>query len=226
MRLSSFSKLAFQIIALCGFALPTLSPDTAVAARSNGTQNAKKRAKKAVKKNRNSSQQTSKKSSQQKSAPKAKRKPQPYEQGYMTFSLAGGTVNNFGNTQLVIGGNLGYFLLDGLEFSAGLQGYFFNDPTTFTLTPGLRYVVHQIKKVTPYLGAFYKYNFIGDVKVNGQNYDLPNSSSFGGRGGILYNTGSGTIGAGLAIESIMDCDKAVYDECYLWYPEVSFAIGF
>ena len=182
------------------------------------TQKAKTRekAKQKAREDESQRQQSSRQSS------KKRRKPQPYEQGYMTLGFSGGTVRRLDDTQFVIGGSFGYFILDGLELSGGVEAYLFGEPTTWTVTPGIRYVIHQLSTVNPYLGAFYRYSFVGEYKNYG---DLPDLQSIGARAGISIRTGSAIINVGGVYERYIEANKNYYKDNYEIYPEISFGIA-
>ncbi|HXS18684.1 MAG TPA: hypothetical protein VN764_15910, partial [Polyangiaceae bacterium] len=125
----------------------------------------------------------------------------------------------FGNDKsyMILGAGVGYYLVDGLE--AGLEGqiWLFDEPTVGTVTPQVRYVLHMVPVIKPYVGTFYRRYMIGN--------DRDDFSSVGGRvGGILLLGGGRTfIGAGALYEHIIeDTDVLSSDE---WYPEITIGIS-
>lgn len=135
----------------------------------------------------------------------------PFEQGSTRVSLAlGGSSAGFG-----VGAGVGYALIDGLEVETDAF-YWFGDPDYLNLTPGVRYILLQVPSVHPYLGAFYRRQFVFEDGYDDRDF-------IGGRGGIFIPTGVGFIGLGVGYERQIRCD----DECADgFYPELSVALSF
>lgn len=146
---------------------------------------------------------------------KAPAHPGPFAQGKGRVGFYGGAGSNFGRTYLIIGGGGGYFLADGLEIGADIEGWLFEEPTQWKLSPQIRYVVWQAEPVRPYVGAFWRQTFMGEP------YD--DFSSYGGRGGIAYRSGRNYLAIGIVYEKFNDC---VSGDCDSWYPEFGFWLSF
>lgn len=134
----------------------------------------------------------------------------PFRQGSLRPSLSvGGNSDGFG-----VGAGAAYCIVDGLELEAQVF-HWFGDPAYTQLSPGVRYVFLQLEAVLPYVGAFYRRQFVHD--------DLYLDADFvGARGGVFIPMGrSAFIGAGLGYERRLDCDEALYDDCDGFFPELA-----
>jgi hypothetical protein len=117
---------------------------------------------------------------------------------------------------MILGGGFGYYLVDGLE--AGLEGqvWLFDEPTIGTITPQVRYVLHMVPVIKPYVGTFYRRYLIGN--------DFNDFSSVGARAGgiLLLGGGRAFLGLGALYEHILEDESVLSSD--EWYPE--FTIGF
>jgi hypothetical protein len=138
-----------------------------------------------------------------------------FAQGRKRVGMYGGAGNTLGQTYLILGGGFGYFVLDGLEIGASVEGWLLQSPTIWRLTPEVRYTVWQLKRLSPFAGAFYRWNFVGDP--------FEDVNSYGGRLGLLYRSGKGFAGVAAVYEHFID---DLGDDSGIWYPEVSFSIFF
>lgn len=144
----------------------------------------------------------------------------PFSQGRSRIAISGGSAGGFGGERyLVLGATYGYFLVDGLELGMGAQAWLLGDPSVYTLTPQVRYVLHFVPVLKPYVGGFFSRWFVG-----GDGDDL---STMGARAGAFYVTGGGGfVGGGVVVETILDCQLEDDADCTDIYPEIAFSIVF
>jgi hypothetical protein len=149
--------------------------------------------------------------------------PAPYDAGWFgkgrsALSLLIGSSFSGDRTYLILGADYGYFLIDGLELGAGATFYLFDEPFMMTLSPHIKYVLHMVKTVKPYIGAFYRHYIVSDFD------DL---DSLGARAGVYIAPGAARwyFGVGVAYEHILDCNDD-YWSCDDVYPELVLAFGF
>lgn len=143
--------------------------------------------------------------------------PTPFDQGRIAISAGGGTTSSLGHQYVVIGGSVGYYVLDGVGLALHGLHQFGSGPSISELSPELRYVAQPLVgrwPVIPYVGAFYNHWFIGD--------GLPDVDSVGGRAGGLWVSGNVVLGLGVVVEHIvsactMDCDSV--------YPDITIALS-
>jgi hypothetical protein len=138
-----------------------------------------------------------------------------FAKGMKRVGFYGGVGSTLWQTYVILGGGLSYFLADGLEAGADFEGWLFQSPTIWKLTPQVRYTLWQSPRFQPYIGAFYRRTFIGDPY---EDYN-----SYGGRAGLTYRSGRGYAGAGVVYERFVD---EIAGDRDVWYPEVSFALYF
>ena len=141
--------------------------------------------------------------------------PGPFAQGRVRIGLYGGASSSGGRNYFIIGGGFGYYLADGLEVGSDFEGWFFEDPTIWKLTPQVRYVMWRMQPVRPYFGAFWRQTFVGEP--------FEDYSSYGGRAGLAYRNGGNYLSAGLVYERFNDC---VSGDCDDLYPEFGFWLSF
>ena len=111
-----------------------------------------------------------------------------------------------------------YYVVDGLEVGVDGAIWLFDSPTIGTLTPQIKYVVHQLPLIKPYIGTFYRHYFVGD--------DFEDLDSVGARVGIYIVSNQGAyFGVGGLYEHMLDCNENVL-ECDDWYPELLVGISF
>lgn len=139
----------------------------------------------------------------------------PFARGNVRGGLYGGAGNTLGNTYFIIGGGLGYYVYDGLEVGADFEGWLFQDPRIWKLSPQVRYTVWQLGALRPYVGAFWRRTWVGDP--------FDDFNSWGGRFGLVYAKGRGFAGVGMVYERY---DTDVDGDNDIWYPEVSFSVYF
>lgn len=154
--------------------------------------------------------------------PKPGPDPGPFAKGQSRISLGGGSSGQFGNRYIVIGAGFGYFVTHGLELGLDAQFFVGDEPQIYTVSPQLRYVVWQVAPIRPYIGGFFRHQFI-DGEFEGQEVD--DLSSVGARAGLFYTTGRTYLGFGLAYEQIVDCDETRVEVCDEIYPEFGVAFS-
>jgi hypothetical protein len=220
-------RLGFRsLLLLLAFGLASPATGLAQDRPSNQTRTKKKRkAKKRARQSQKRSRRKSTKKSRKRTRRPAKKvnRAGRFSQGRSRFSLNGGSTGNFGNQYIFIGAGYGYFIADGLEI--GLDGsYFFgDDPSIGVLSPNTRYIFWQLDAITPYVGAFFERQFLGEY----QGTDLDDIDSVGARGGIVYTAGRTFMTAGIAYAKVLDCEEntQVQLECERIIPEFGFGFS-
>lgn len=133
-------------------------------------------------------------------------------------SFSASSAQGVGETYIVAGLGLGYFIANGLE--AGLDGeaWVGSSPQIYKLTPGIRYVYSGFERFWPYVGGFYRRTF-----YEGLN-DL---NSYGGRyGAYMALSGNAYAGIGGVYEILAGCDEKSYGSCTSSYPEITLSLSF
>lgn len=146
----------------------------------------------------------------------------PFKKGSLRPSVsAGGDSSGFG-----AGLGAAYCIVDGLEVEASVF-HWFGTPSYTQLSPGLRYVFMQVPSVHPYLGAFYRRQFVHDDRYQDGDF-------VGARGGIFMPVGKRAyLGLGAGYERRLDCDDdADLDgdgesgDCDGFFPELAVTVAF
>jgi hypothetical protein len=141
-----------------------------------------------------------------------------FSKGRTHFVITGGNGYAFDESYLVLGVGMSYYVIDGLNVGLFLESWSGSDPGMYKVTPSVQYVFHQIPRLNPYIGGFYRRAYI-----DGQ----PDINSVGARAGVYLGAGRNAyIGIGAVYESYIDCNKALSRSCNDAYPEVSFTIAF
>lgn len=141
----------------------------------------------------------------------------PFAKGSKRVNIVGGIGSNYGETYLIIGGGISYFVADGLSLGLAGEGWILQDPSFWKVSPEARYTFWKMKKFKPYVGAFYRHTFMSDP------YD--DFDSWGGRAGVTYRKGGSYVSLGVVHEVYLDCDT-IFRDCSSTYPEMSFWISF
>ncbi len=132
-----------------------------------------------------------------------------------------GSGSAFNDNYIILGVGVGYYVVQGLEIGIDVQHWFSGDPSITKVSPQIRYVFTQPKVIKPYVGAFYRRTYFGDL--NGRSID--DQDSFGYRAGAFFSTNNRVyIGGGIVYEEYKDCDPS-YD-CSTTYPEILFMVSF
>ena len=141
-----------------------------------------------------------------------------FSKGRTSVAITGGTGYAFNESYLVLGVGVGYYVLDGLNLGLSVESWSGSNPKLYKVTPSVQYVFHQIPKLNPYVGAFYRRTYVDGMS------DI---NSVGGRAGVYLAAGrSAYIGLGAVYESYLDCNSALYRSCSDTYPELTFMISF
>lgn len=141
----------------------------------------------------------------------------PFDQHRVRLSASLGWAGSASDNWIVVGLGAGYFVFKGLEVHADTQLWFVAQPVIFTVTPGVRYVFHQLSDIKPYVGAFYRRYFVDQVNSD--------TNSVGGRLGLYFAAGSNAyLGGGVVLEKFLDDN--FFASTTQVYPEFSFAFSF
>lgn len=143
----------------------------------------------------------------------------PFGRGSVRLTLLVGTATTRDDTYFILGGGLGYFVLDGLELGVDYDAWLFGDPFMQRVSPEIRYVFHQVPVVKPYAGFFYRHTFV-------KNYD--DFDYLGGRLGVFIAPEKSRVyfGAGAVYEHMLSCSSDAFIDCDQWYPEVTIGVMF
>ena len=151
--------------------------------------------------------------------PEEQRRFTPFAQGAMRITLAMGLKSTLTDNYVLIGGGVGYYVLDGFELGVDYQAWVVGDPTLHQLGPEVRYVLHFVQTVKPYVGVFYRHTFVkGYADLDG----------IGVRAGLYYSpeTARAYFGGGFVYEHLFDCAREEFLDCDEAYPEASFGVSF
>ena len=137
----------------------------------------------------------------------------PFAQGRVRISVAGGANSEY----LFLGGSAGYYVVNGLEAGLGSQFWLIGSPEVITVSPQVRYVLHFVPVLKPYVGAFYQHAFVTD--------GFDDFDSVGARAGAFWVSGGGSyLGGGVVFEQILDCPE--FTDCSRVAPELTLSIAF
>ena len=142
--------------------------------------------------------------------------PGPFKKGKVRVGFYAGAGNTLSQTYVIIGGGLGYYILNGLEAGVDVEGWVLQDPTFWKVTPQVRYVFWQLNPIRPYVGAFWRKTFAGG--------DYSDFNSYGARGGVAYRKGGSYVALGVVYEKYDDYTGLGDD--YTVYPEIAFWLSF
>ena len=138
-----------------------------------------------------------------------------FSQGRRRVTGTVGWGSAFGNDYLLVGLGLGFFVRNGLDVGVDFEGWFLGEPTMYKISPRADYVMWRSPRLKPYVGAFYRWNFISD---------FDDENSMGGRAGAFYKgTRGGMAGAGVVYERYLS-DR--FEDRDIIYPEVFVAVSF
>lgn len=153
--------------------------------------------------------------------PKPGPNPGPFAKGKIRVGFYGGAGSTLGQTYVILGAGVGYYLLNGLEAGVDVEGWVLQDPTFWKVTPQVRYVLWQISPIRPYVGAFWRKTF---VTGDNSQFIIPDYESYGGRLGIAYQKGGSYVAVGAVYEKFQDSPFEGDND--IWYPEIAFWISF
>lgn len=141
-----------------------------------------------------------------------------FGQGRTQLSVFGGGGSAFSQSYFVLGVGVNYYILEGLGLGLNFESWFGNSPGIYKLTPSVQYVFIQVPSVHPYVGVFFRREFI-------ENYSDLNA--VGARAGAYLPVGPNMhLGFGGVYESYLDCNESTYQSCSDLYPEISFTFSF
>lgn len=140
----------------------------------------------------------------------------PFDRGQMRLSFgAGGGVYD-GASFIALAAGASYFVWPGVELGLDVTQWFGSSPNVTQLSPHLRYVFYQLRRVSPYVGTFYRHWFFWE---GSRDFD-----TLGARLGVLWALGRNAFaGLGGAFERVVsECEAG----CWAVYPEVSLGLVF
>jgi hypothetical protein len=141
-----------------------------------------------------------------------------FSKGNRRVNATAGWGHSFDTDYLLLGVGVGYYIANGLDVGMDFEGWLIGDPTIYKLSPRADYVLWKAKRIKPYAGAFYRWNFIG----NG----IDDKNSLGGRAGAFYQgRGRGMAGAGVVYERYLNLDERLGSSDVL-YPEIFVSVSF
>lgn len=141
-----------------------------------------------------------------------------FGQGRVSGSVMVGSGTAFNNTYTIYGAGINYYLFDGFSLGLSYESWQGAGPRISKITPSAQYVVYQLGRVKPYVGAFYR-----RTTVSGQ----PNFNSAGARAGIyIAASRHAYFGIGAVQERFLTCQRTLYNSCSQSYVEASMVFGF
>ena len=142
----------------------------------------------------------------------------PFSRRSIRASVLIGTGSSAADSYLILGAGLGYYVVDGLELGVDYEAWIGGDPVMHRLSPGVKYVLHMVPVIKPYVGAFYRHTFVNDI--DDLNY-------VGGRVGLYYAPPRGRVyvGGGAVYERLLACSDSNWIDCDTVYPEIFVGIG-
>lgn len=143
----------------------------------------------------------------------AEQQDHPFMQGRLLGGVSGGTAGApDGGRYAILGGSLGYFLVDGFSAGMGLSFMFGASPFIVRVKPRLRYIFWFVPYVKPYIGPHYQHWFVTDGSG-----DL---DSVGGSLGAFFRTGNAFLGVGVMYDRYLN---GCTTRCNAWGPEIQMA---
>lgn len=141
-----------------------------------------------------------------------------FGQGKAHVSINGGYGTYNDEDYFILGGGLGYYILNGLDLGVDGQAWLGSDPTLYQVSPKVTYTFYQSEKFKPYIGAFYRRTFYEGLK------DL---DSAGGRAGLATALNEHSyLRVGAVYQKHFDCNSAIYDKCSEILPEFSISFSY
>jgi hypothetical protein len=141
----------------------------------------------------------------------------PFGRSRTRLSLLIGSGSVSGDSYLILGLGIGYFLVAGLEVGADYEAWLFGDPVLQRLSPTVRYVF-DFGTLKPYVGTFYRHTFVTDF----EDFD-----HVGARAGLLLIPERGAFaGVGAVYERLLSCSDSDLFDCDTVYPEVTVGMAF
>ena len=141
----------------------------------------------------------------------------PFSNGQQNLELTIGSGNLLDDSYIILGAGYGYYIQNGLELGIDFDLWLDGDPTIYQVTPKINYVFDIPAKLKPYVGTFYRRNYI-------EGFD--DRDAYGYRAGVYWTTGGGTyIGYGVTHSRLRNCVERVYFDCDETYSELSFMVS-
>jgi hypothetical protein len=146
----------------------------------------------------------------------AKANASPFDKGQQYFELAIGSGSLLKEDYIIMGIGYGYYLQNGLELGIDFDLWLDGNPGVYQVTPEIKYVFQNKSKIKPYVGTFYRRNYIEGID------DI---DAYGYRAGIYWISQGGVyIGYGVTHNKLTDCEESVYLDCSSTYSELSFMV--
>ena len=140
----------------------------------------------------------------------------PFDQGSTNVSVLLGSGRAFSENYIILGGGIGYYVIDGLELGVDAQRWVSGDPAITRVSPQIKYVLPLNTRLQPYVGAFYRRTFVDSKFIGNQN-------SYGARAGAYFSSRSGVyLGAGVVYEKYQNCG---FGDCSNTYPELLISVS-
>lgn len=140
--------------------------------------------------------------------------------GRMTLLIGGGTAyeNNIQYNYTILGVGAGYYVVNGLEVGLDVEDWLGGGPRIYRVSPEVHYVFYEVETIKPYVGVFYRRNFIeGRDDVN----------TVGVRAGGLFLIGKRSyLGVGMVYDKYLNCSNSPFSSCSDTYPEIIVAVTF
>ena len=141
----------------------------------------------------------------------------PFSSSRVQLSLGGGSSQLSAVDYLILRGQVGYFMIDGLSADLGLQSWIALDDDgedILMVSPGLSYFVYQLRPLVPYVGTFYQRAFT--------KLDLESVDAIGVRAGMIFQQGYSLIGLGVRVTQTLGCTE----DCVQTSPEITLQLSF
>jgi len=144
-----------------------------------------------------------------------------FSKGSTSVGFILGSGSAFNDNYYILGASVGYYVSRGLELGVDAQRWFSGEPSITKISPQIRYVFTQAKAIKPYVGAFYRRTYFGDIS----GISIDDQDSYGYRAGAYFSSNNRVyIGGGIVYEQYKNCDAFV--DCSTTYPEILFTISF
>jgi hypothetical protein len=150
----------------------------------------------------------------------------PFAQGRLQLGLGLGSTFAYDSRYIVAAARFGVFAIDGLLIGAEANAWIGGSPFVASVSPEVRYVLHFLDPLNPYLGVFYRHWFVGGGHLDQDN--------LGGRLGaiwilsdLLYLTIGGAyerrVSASPCTDDAATCATLYPD--YALYPELALTVS-
>ena len=141
----------------------------------------------------------------------------PFDQGQQHLQMAIGSGSLLNDNYIILGIGYGYYLQNGLELGIDFDLWLDGDPSIYQVTPEIKYVLPVKSQIKPYVGTFYRRNFI-------EGFD--DRDAYGYRAGVYWLTRGGVyIGYGFKQSTLKNCNETIYFDCEEVYSELSVMVS-